>query len=312
MSTFRDGLPTKPYCTNDPKIYGMAINTREKAISFAHIQPNHPYYLNSLVFDLDYAVIPDFMFTMVGFPLPNIITENPNNGHAHVIYQLETPVYKTDASRPKPIAFANAIQRSLEHVLNADKAYPGILTKNPLSAKWRVYTPRDKPYSLRELAELLELNAQDFKKPIKPAEAKDLGRNCCMFETVRHWAYVEVRQYRRVGYRGWHDAVFRHCLEFNQSFPVPMKQSEVRAIAKSIAKYCQRNDPYHYQEFIHRQTLKSKLGASKGGKARVEKYSDKKTKAVQLKEAGNNNTQIAKLLGVSRPTVVNWFKLLGV
>lgn len=312
LTKFRDGLPKKPRCTNDPELYGSFINSREKAIHFAHIQPNHPYYTNCLVFDLDYAVIPEFEYSMFGFPMPNIITENPLNGHAHAIYQLETPIYKTDASRPKPIAFGNAIQRALVDVLDADQAYPGVLTKNPFSDKWRVYTPREKPYSLYELAELLELNERDFKKQVKPTEAKDLGRNCCMFETVRHWAYVEVRQYRRFGYRGWHDAVLRHCLEFNRSFSIPMKQSEVRAIAKSIANYCQRKDPYHYQEFIHRQTIKSKLGASKGGVARAEKYSDQRVKAVAMRNEGRNNTEIANELGISRRTVINWFKSLGV
>jgi hypothetical protein len=312
LSKFKDGLPKKPYCSDDPKRYGTSINTRDKAINFAHIQPNHPYYTSSLVFDLDYPVIPEFDYSMFGFPMPNIITENPQNGHAHAIYQLETPIYKTDASRPKPIAFGNAIQRALEHVLGADPAYPSLLTKNPFSEQWRVYTPREKPYSLNELADLLELNELDLKKQIKPSEAKDLGRNCCMFDAVRHWAYVEVRQYRRVGYRGWHEAVLNHCLEFNKSFPIPLSRSEVRSIAKSIANYCQRKDPYHYQEFINRQTMKGKLGASKGGKARSDQYASKKAKAVLLKQAGKNNTEIAKELDVSRRTLINWFNSIGV
>lgn len=312
LTKFRAGLPKKPYCSDDPKVYGMSINTRDKAMHFAHIQPNHPYYTNCLVFDLDYPVIPEFEYSMVGFPMPNIITENPHNGHAHAIYQLETPIYKTNASKPKPIAFGNAIQRALEHVLEADRAYPGLLTKNPLSDQWRVYTPREKPYSLYELADLLELNELDLKKPIKPSDAKDLGRNCCMFETVRHWAYINVRQYRFTGYRGWHQAVLDYCYEFNRSFTIPMSDSEVRAIAKSIANYCQRKDPYYYQEFINRQTMKGKLGAAKGGKARAAKYSEHKLKAVAMHNAGKNNTEISEELGVSRRTVINWFKSLGV
>lgn len=306
LTKFKDGLPKKPYCSDDPKRYGTSINTREKAIHYAHIQPNHPYYTNCFVFDLDYPVIPEFDYSMFGFPMPNIITENPKNGHAHAIYQLETPIYKTDASRPKPIAFGNAVQRALEQVLKADEAYPGALTKNPFSEQWRVYTPREKAYSLYELAELLELNERDLKKQVKPTEAKDLGRNCCLFETVRHWAYVEVRQYRRFGYRGWHDAVLRHCLEFNRLFPVPMKQSEVRAIAKSIANYCQRKDPYHYQEFIHRQTLKGQLGGLKGGKAKSALYEDKRAQAKALLKQGWKKKKIAETLEVSERTIRNW------
>lgn len=307
LSKFKDGLPKKPYCTDDPKLYGTSINSRDKAIGFAHIQPNHPYYTNCLVFDLDYPVIPEFEYSMIGFPMPNIITENPRNGHAHAIYQLETPIYKTDASRPKPIAFGNAVQRALEQVLEADQAYPGLLTKNPLSEQWRVYTPREKPYSLYELAELLELNETKFKV-IKPSEAKDLGRNCCMFDTVRHWAYKEVRHYRWVRYRGWQYAVLSHCLDFNKSFPIPMKESEVRAIAKSIANYCLKQDPKEHQKFIERQTYKSKLGASKGGLARSGKYADQKAKAMKLKAQGKSYAEIAKEVDVSRRTVIRWFQ----
>lgn len=308
LSKFKDGLPKKPYCSDDPKRYGTDINTRDKAIQFAHIQPNHPYYTNCFVFDLDYPVIPEFEYSMFGFPMPNIITENPKNGHAHAIYQLETPIFKTDASRPKPIAYGNAIQNALEQVLNADEAYPGVLTKNPFSDQWRVYTPREKPYSLHELASLLELNERDTKKRIKPQDAKELGRNCCMFEEVRHWAYVEVRKYRRVGYRGWANAVLSHCVDLNKQFSIPMKLSEVRSIAKSIANYCQRKDPYHYQEFIHRQTSKSRLGASKGGVARAEKYSDQKDRAMLLRLQDKSYTEIAEAVGVSRRTVIRWFK----
>jgi hypothetical protein len=308
LSKFKEGLPKKPFCADGPTVQNMVINTREKAIQFAHIQPNHPYYTNCFVFDLDYPVIPEFEYSMFGFPMPNIITENPKNGHAHAIYQLETPIFKTDASRPKPIAYGNAIQNVLKQVLNADEAYPGVLTKNPFSDQWRVYTPREKPYSLHELASLLELNERDTKKRIKPQDAKELGRNCCMFEEVRHWAYVEVRKYRRTGYRGWTNAVLNQCVEINKQFSIPMKLSEVRSIAKSIANYCQRKDPYHYQEFIHRQTIKSKLGASKGGLARAESYSDQKAKAMLLKLQDKSYAEIAEAVGVSRRTVIRWFK----
>ena len=42
----------------------------------------------------------------------------------------------------------------------------------------------------------------------------------------------------------------------------PLPYSEVKATAKSIAKFCWKRDAYHYNEFIYRQTLKG----SKGGK----------------------------------------------
>lgn len=45
-------------------------------------------------------------------------------------------------------------------------------------------------------------------------------------------------------------------------FLEPLPYSEIKATAKSIAKYCWKRDAYHYNEFIHRQAIKG----SKGGK----------------------------------------------
>ncbi len=45
-------------------------------------------------------------------------------------------------------------------------------------------------------------------------------------------------------------------------FSEPLPYSEIKATAKSIAKFCWKRDGYHYNEFIYRQALKG----SKGGK----------------------------------------------
>jgi hypothetical protein len=45
-------------------------------------------------------------------------------------------------------------------------------------------------------------------------------------------------------------------------FLEPLPYSEIKATAKSIAKFCWKRDGYHYNEFIYRQALKG----SKGGK----------------------------------------------
>ena len=45
-------------------------------------------------------------------------------------------------------------------------------------------------------------------------------------------------------------------------FLEPLPYSEIKATAKSIAKYCWKHDAYHYNEFVYRQALKG----SKGGK----------------------------------------------
>lgn len=47
--------------------------------------------------------------------------------------------------------------------------------------------------------------------------------------------------------------------------------------------------------------------SAKSGKAKGQAYATKRAQAMQLKDAGNNHTQIAKQLEVDRRTVIRWF-----
>ena len=71
-------------------------------------------------------------------------------------------------------------------------------------------------------------------------------------------------------------------------FLEPLPYSEIKATAKSIAKYCWKRDAYHYSEFIYRQALKG----SKGGKI-------SKRKAVPTSE---QSLKPWEELGISRAT----------
>ncbi|RKW97945.1 plasmid replicase, partial [Corynebacterium diphtheriae] len=70
--------------------------------------------------------------------------------------------------------------------------------------------------------------------------------------------------------------VIDHCMTLNGQFTAPMQYNEVKGIAKSIARWVWKRDSYCYQEFIDRQTRKSKLGAAKGGTVRSMQYQDKR------------------------------------
>lgn len=306
LDCFVNSIPNKPYASDD-LAYGVKIHSKETALLKAYLQPNHPYYLHNIVFDLDYeASLAELLYSKIGIPLPNLIIENKENGRSHAIYYLKTPVFKTDASRQKPIIYLNAIQRTLQHVLDADVNYTGLICKNPLNERWRTNTLRQTPYTLDDLANKLDIDYREASKPIKLDEAVGLGRNCYLFHTVRHWAYIEIRKYRGKTYGAWLQSVLDHCLKLNQSITEPLGYNEVKGIAKSIARWCWKRDPHCYAMFIDRQTRKSKLGASKGGTVRSMQYSDLRVQAKQLKQQGMNNTEIAKKLGVTRRTIINW------
>ena len=269
LEQLTDKFPSKPYCTDDLS-FGVKVRPKHIALLKRYIQANHPYYTNFLIFDLDSpTAYVDFFYDMVGIPTPNLIIENPENGHAHYIYQLATPIYQTDASRPKPVAFGNAVYLALREALEADVNYSGLITKNALHEHWRTNVLREQPYTLKQLSDRLDLTTHKINKPIAPDEAVGLGRNCCVFHTVRQWAYVEIRKYRGKNYSQWLQGVIDHCMKLNAEFTLPMSYNEVKGIAKSISRYCWKRDPYCYQEFIERQSMKGRKGGSKSKRKAV-------------------------------------------
>ncbi|MFW1931597.1 replication initiation protein [Acinetobacter baumannii] len=306
LEQFTNNIPNKPYCSDDLN-YGVRILPKQIALLKRYIQPNHPYYTHFFVFDLDYSTAYiDYFYSMVGIPTPNLIVENPENGHAHYVYQLKTPIYNTDASKPKPIEYGNAVYTALREVLNADKGYTGLITKNALHKHWRTHVLRSEPYSLNQLAERLELTSREIKKPIKPDEAVGLGRNCCVFHTVRKWAYVEIRKHRSSTYNQWLDAVLNECVSLNNQFTLPMNHNEVKGIAKSIARWVWKRDAHCYAMFIERQSMKGRNGGLKGGVIRSNGYQDKRQQAKELQEKGFTQVKISKMLGISTRTLRNW------
>ncbi|MFZ7969098.1 replication initiation protein [Acinetobacter lwoffii] len=304
LEQFTDRFPNKPYCSDDLNL-GLQIRPKSLALLKRYIQPNHPYYTHFFVFDLDYpTAYVDLFYSMVGVPTPNLIVENPENGHAHYIYQLKTPIYNTNASNDKPIKYGNAVYLALRDVLDADVNYSGLITKNAVHKHWRTHVLREQPYTLDQLSERLDLTTRQINKDIKIDEAVGLGRNCCVFHTVRHWAYVEVRQYRAKSFNQWLEAVNAQCCSVNAQFTAPMQYNEVKGIAKSIARWVWKRDGYAYQEFIDRQTRKGQLG----GKAKGEAYNAKRKLAVRYKAKGMSYTEIADKLRVSRRSVIYWCK----
>ena len=66
---------------------GVLIRPKLTAIKYKYIQPNSPYYLHYIVLDLDYeAVIAELFYNLIIPVLPNVLTENPENGKAHLIF----------------------------------------------------------------------------------------------------------------------------------------------------------------------------------------------------------------------------------
>uniref|UniRef100_UPI00388E6000 replication initiation protein n=2 Tax=Pseudomonadota TaxID=1224 RepID=UPI00388E6000 len=252
---FIGNLPQRPYCTDDTSS-GLLIRPQATALAYRHIQYNPPPHVASLVFDLDK---PDSYHAWqdAGLPAPHWISVNRTNGHAHIGYMLATPVARTSAARQKPLRYLAAIEHVLAKRLGADMGYSGLITKNPTHSDWLTVWHQIEPYSLDYLAEFCpDADLAAYSRRSRK-EVGGLGRNVTVFDNVREWAYSSVRAYWRPnGYEAWADAVRSACESANafgreQGGPLPV--SEIKATAKSIARWVWRNlTPSTFADYVVR------------------------------------------------------------
>lgn len=305
--SFYDSLPKRPYATDDFD-YGVQIHSKKNAIKKKHLSLNHKYITQWVTFDIDRnGAVADLLYDTTGVQTPNLVVENTENGHAHFLYKLQTPVYRSENASTKPINYLSAIYAEMRGLLGADTAYTGLISKNPMHEHWRTQELRTQPYSLADLARNLDLDVTvKHIAKISVEEAYYEGRNVKLFNELREWSYVAVRDYRGKTYALWLQACIDYCMQLNGILVHKLGYGEIKQIAKSVSKFTWKNDGYCYQEFIDRQTRLGKLGASKGGAKRSASYDPLRDKAVMLFADGKKKKDIALELGVSDRTIRNW------
>jgi hypothetical protein len=302
LDLFTERLPARPYCTDD-FAFGLMVRPKASAARCRYIQPNTPFAISWLVFDIDHpdgAIRWEDMF----IPPPSIIVANATNGHAHLLYAIKTPVFSTP-DHPKPLRLAAAIQEAMREKLDGDPGYAGLITKNPLHPDWRVIVWPMAVYELEDLACWVDLS-KPKKRPRK--EEIGLGRNCSLFDRLRHWAYRWIATYKDTATADeWGRVVFAQAAKLND-FNLPLHESEVRAIAKSTAKWCWgRFDIQASNErFSKLQAVRGKKGGVVSGVARLAKNADKREEARLMRAQGQSYRQIAEALGVSRRSIIYW------
>lgn len=233
---FALSLPRYPLCGDDFAL-GVHPCQREIALGFPYIQFNAPERINWLTFDIDRANAAN-AWESVDVARPNFIMENPENGHAHLAYGLAAPVTYFGKSHTSPLEYLRDIQRGLTRRLGADRAYAGVLTKNPTHSAWRVFRPHDGGYSLGELARSL---SREEMRGWSPGERETgLGRNVSVFDGLRAFAYGEVLRFKAAGDLGAYRAHLQakaNGLNQSADFIAPLSPGELRGIVKSVAKW---------------------------------------------------------------------------
>lgn len=303
LSDFFENLAHKPYCADD-LLYGLQIRPKKTAINMQYIQGNQPCMIHYFFFDIDRAEAV-MAWHDANLPMPYWTAQTLKNGHAHICYKLEIPLCTSELASQKAISYAAKIQAGIANQLGADAGYSHLITKNPFHPDWRTTFWTEKAYTLDYLADFVDLP----KKLSKKQEVSGLGRNCTLFNTVRKWAYTAVRAHKGGIYSTWLEEVTNQCLSVNETFLEALPYSEVKATAKSIAKYCW--DKFSEAGFSTWQSEKAKIANAKGacclgGKARSAQFNDLRQQALQLHIQGMNNTKIAEYLNVSRKTITRW------
>lgn len=308
---FVRNLAAFPYCCNgDYK--DNRPRPKQDALKLQLIQPNRERLTSYLVFDVD-TVLAALAWEDAGLPPPLFTTTNRANGHAHICYALSVPFSTSALSKLSVLKYVAAIQEAYRFKLGADLGYSGLLTKNPFNPTWLTCWWTYHAYSLDELADYVNLP----KKPKLKEVAQDcagLGRNCYLFENVRAWSYSAIRQYWRPDYQDdWLNAVMSHAELLNNAFPLPLRSNEVRAIAKSIAKWTYAHfTPSKFREI---QSARGKIGGKIGGKVSKGGGRPKSVdhnlhiKIQTAKATGLSNRAIAQALTISASTVSKYLKL---
>lgn len=230
--------PKKPYCSDDKT--ARMIRSLRYALQQPYIQANPPHMRVWSIFDIDREG-GAMAWEDAGLPLPAWSACNTENGHAHLVWGLSVPVLVDSPDmRQAPLRYLCAVEAAFRAKLQADSGYTGLITKNPAFPDWRVLRGPRVSYELGELAEYVDL--PKFAPKRKPEEV-GLGRNVTLFDAVRHWAYREIRGYKRAAseaYVWWQKGVYDRAMSRNGDFANPMHHREVYHVARSVAKWTWR------------------------------------------------------------------------
>lgn len=294
----------------------QVIRPFSHAPKYPYIQTQSPTKAFRIVLDID-RNIADLARSMgfaqaLNVPTPNLALINPENGHAHLFFELSTPIALYDGARQEPMRYLAAVEHGLVAAFDADRGYAGYICKNPYNPSWELIPGRLQPYSLAELFEYEPKKKEDSEDEEKPqSEDYDNGfrRNCKLFDRLRLWSYRAINKSRDSGFEAWKQQVYQKACCFNV-FAVQLEASEIRAIAKSVAKWTWNRlgaDERSRKAFSETQKVRQKRAATK---RRTVTTADVITAKAQLSSAGKrvSMSAVAKLIGCSQPNLSKHYR----
>ena len=137
-----------------------------------------------------------------------------------------------------------------------------------------------------------------------------------MFNSLRTWCYKWVSEYQGGSLDRWHEAVRGKADKLN-TFKAPLPASEIKATAKSVAKWTWSNYTGKMtasslaEDGLTPETF-SLLQSSLGKMGNLKKWGDnseKKAEALRMKASGMTQKEIVVALAVSKATIARWISV---
>lgn len=234
-SDFINQIISRPFCTDDFKRDGIYRTNKRRALNSVYIEHNNDSFINSIVFDID-SDTAAIAWQDANIPKPNVITQNPDNGHAHLFYALSSPVCITENARRKPQKLLKGVIEGLTERLGADPCYTGKITKNPLNPRWRTFWNEQPRFELNYLCEFIDTNKRVKKEVRKSIVAE--GRNTALFDTLRFYAYSIIFKYQKNDdFCGFISALQEEAENINDSFEDQLGFKEINHTIRSISSW---------------------------------------------------------------------------
>lgn len=255
-------ISNRPYCS-DRFDDGVFREIKEKALKKKHIQLNNSVRKHCMTFDLDYEMsflADDF----ADLPSAHVKVRNNANGHTHLTYFLESPVFIAGNARLAPMRYLSAIEDHFRKRLNADPRYTGLITKNPFNPEWFTTWANKEPYSLDYLADFV-------REDTTPEKTKTvnygIGRNVNLFESLRLYAYRHVLEFKKTSTLSkWYAELELQAISINirENINNPLPYNELKSTSWSIARWTWQN--FNNNSF---SKLQSERGSRNRGKPKT-------------------------------------------
>jgi hypothetical protein len=312
LDDFRKTIPKTPMAA-DNFDSGVFHHPRWKALKMRYLSLNPPGVERYVSFDVDREGA-GAAWIDADLPEPTFIVINRDNGHAHLTYRLSSPICTADNGIEKPKLYLKDIESAYIFKMEADAAYNGVLTKNPIHNSWTCIACEGslaKAYTLDDLARGIDLGGHRKTK----AKLREViaGRNCSLFESLRVWAYKAVSEYwRPEGKDSWEAAVLAEAEVMAAGYLIadPSFTKDVRETSRSVARWTWE----HHTPQKRGELIKWTHRTERQRERITERWSveSKKAAGLELLKAGASREEVIRGLLVSEATVKRWKKELTV